>query len=253
MSSRQTESASVESAKRAAGEAAAERVRDGTVVGLGTGSTTAYAIRALGLRRREEDLSIRGVATSFSAERLAREASIPLVDLEDVEGVDLAIDGADEVGPGLDLVKGRGGAHTRERVVAADAREFLVVADYRKEVRRLGTDVPVPVEVVPMAVRPVRQALAGLGGDASVRRGAAKDGPVVTDQGLWILDVRFAAIDDPEALARAIKALPGVLDHGLFVGIAARALIGERDGSVRERTQPAPESADDAGRNRAHS
>lgn len=227
----------IESAKEAAGRAAARRIRDGMVLGLGTGSTAAHAIRAIGERRRNENLEIRGVATSFASERLARKAGIPLTDLSEVDALDLAVDGADEITPQLDLIKGRGAAHTRERVVAADAREFVVVGDYRKMVPHLGETVPVPVEVVPMAVRPVVQRLADWGGEAEVREGGAKDGPVVTDQGLWVLDVRFEAIrerDRLESLAARIKALPGVLDHGLFVELANRAFVGQEDGSVQE-------------------
>lgn len=230
-------STTVDSAKRAAAGAAARRVRDGMVLGLGTGSTAAHAIRSIGERRRRENLQIRGVATSFASERLARQADIPLTDLSEIDGLDLAIDGADEISPRLDLIKGRGGAHTRERVVAAYSAEFVVVGDYRKMVPRLGGTVPVPVEVVPMAVRPVTRQLAAWGGEVEVREGGAKDGPVVTDQGLWILDVRFGAIeteDRLETLAAEIKALPGVLDHGLFVGLATRAFVGQEDGSVRE-------------------
>lgn len=207
------------------------------VLGLGTGSTAAHAIRAIGRRRRTENLELQGVATSFASERLAREAGIPLTDLSGVDALDLAIDGADEITPQLDLIKGRGAAHTRERVVAADAREFVVVGDYRKTVPHLGETVPVPVEVVPMAVRPVMRRLLDLGGDVEVREGGAKDGPVVTDQGLWVLDVRFGAIEEKSrlrALADEIKGWPGVLDHGLFVGLASRAFVGQEDGSVRE-------------------
>lgn len=249
MSDSETEPSLVDAAKKAAGEAAAARVEDGTVVGLGTGSTTAYAIRAIARRRREEGLDVRGVATSFSAARHARENGLPLVDLGEIDRVDLAVDGADEIDPGLNLIKGRGGAHTRERVVAAEAREFLVVADFRKEVERLGETAPVPVEVVPMAVRPVSRALERLGGEPAVRRGSAKDGPVVTDQGLWILDVRFESIVHPGRLGRSIKQLPGVLDHGLFVDLATHALVGLESGGVRERShEPGGEQTADRSR-----
>ena len=226
-----------DAAKRAAGEQAASFVGDGMTVGLGTGSTTAYALRALGRRIRDEGLHVAGVPTSFAAERLAREVGIPLVTLDDAARLDLALDGADEVDPRLNLIKGRGAAHTREKVVAAQADRFVVLIDPSKEVERLGTRMPVPVEVLPMALGPVMRALEERGGAPELRMGERKDGPVVTDQGFWVVDVRFDGIDDPEALGRAIKALPGVLDHGLFLGMASDVLVGEPGGTVRHRTR----------------
>jgi len=222
--------------KRAAGEAAAALVESGMRIGLGTGSTTAESLRALAARIREEGLRVEGVPTSFAAERLARALGIPLATLDDTLRLDLALDGADEVfaAPGgtIHLIKGRGAAHTREKVVAAQADRFVVLADASKRVSRLGEKMPVPVEVLPMAAAPVERALRDLGGEPVLREGSGKDGPVVTDQGFWILDVRFAEIPDAPALDRALLALPGVLDHGLFLGMASEVLIGEEDGSV---------------------
>ena len=229
-------------AKQVAGEAAAALVTDGMRLGLGTGSTTAFAIAALGRRVREEGLRVTGVPTSFAAERLAREHGVPLVTLDDLEldalgpdapALDVAIDGADEVDPDLNLVKGRGAAHVREKVVAALAARFVVLADDSKRVGRLGTLMPVPVEVLPMAMPAVARALRGLGAEPGLRMAQAKDGPVVTDQGLWILDARFAhGIDDAPALSVAIDTTPGVLGHGLFLGLATDVLIGQADGTV---------------------
>lgn len=226
-------------AKRAAGEAAAALAENGMRLGLGTGSTTAYAIEALGRRVREDGLRVVGTPTSFAAERLARQHGIPLQTLDEMEALDLALDGADEVDPALNLIKGRGAAHTREKVVAALAARFVVLADPTKLVARLGTAKPVPVEVLPMAVAPVRRALERLGARPVLRMGAAKDGPVVTDQGFWILDAHVeGGIDDPAALGHAIKTLPGVLDHGLFLGMASAVLIGRDDGTVERRERP---------------
>jgi ribose 5-phosphate isomerase A len=225
-------------AKQIVGRAAATLVEDGMRLGLGTGSTTACALEALGRRIADEGLHIEGVPTSFAAERLARAHGIPLTTLDDVEGLDLAFDGADEVAEAdgaFLLIKGRGGAHTREKVVAAAAERFVVLIDPSKEVDRLGATVPVPVEVLPMAVTPVRRALHALGGDPTLRMGEKKDGPVVTDQGFWILDTAFGPIADPTALDAAIHALPGVLDHGLFLGRATDVLVGEPNGEVRHR------------------
>lgn len=220
-------------AKQAAAQQVVSLVRDGMCLGLGTGSTAAFAIEALGRRIRYEGLSVTGVPTSFSAERLAREHGVPLTTLDEVERLDLAFDGADEVSPALDLIKGRGAAQTREKIVATQARRFVVLVDPTKMVEVLGSRFPVPVEVMPMAVTPVMRALRELGANAELRLGQRKDGPVVTDQGFWIIDARFPGIRDPQGLDRILNDLPGVLDHGLFLGLATDVLVGEADGTVR--------------------
>ncbi len=221
-----------DAAKRAAGEHAATFVESGMCVGLGTGSTTAHAIKAIGRRVREDGLKIRGVPTSFAAERLARASGIPLVTLDDVDRLDVAFAGADEIDDALNLIKGRGAAHTREKVVAAQADRFVVLADPSKRVERLGAKMPVPVEVLPMATAPVMRALRRLGAEPELRMGTGKDGPVVTDQGFWVIDARFEGIDAPNEVDCALQATPGVLDHGLFLGMATDVLIGTPDGAV---------------------
>lgn len=223
---------STNAAKKAAGERAATFITDGMRVGLGTGSTTAYALKALGRRVREEGLDIRGVPTSFAAERLARQVGILLITLGDVGRLDVALDGADEIDDALNLIKGRGAAHTREKVVAAQADRFVILGDPSKRVEQLGTSMPVPVEVLPMAADPVLRALRDLGADSELRMAERKDGPVITDQGFWVIDAHFEGIDDPAALDRALLHTPGVLDHGLFLGLATDVLIGMSDGSV---------------------
>lgn len=223
-----------DAAKKAVGVRAASLVQDGMRVGLGTGSTTTHALLELGRRIREEGLDIVGTPTSFAAEMLARQQRIPLVSLDEVDALDIALDGADEVDPEFNLIKGRGAAQTREKIVESLAVEFVVLVDPSKMVERLGSKFPVPVEILPMARTPVERALRRLGGHPELRLGGRKDGPVVTDQGLWILDCRFDRIDDPDGLDRAIKLLPGVLDHGLFIGMATRILVGHDDGTVRE-------------------
>ena len=221
-----------DAAKRAAGEAAAEAVGDGDVVGLGTGSTAAHAIRAIG-RAADAGLDVRGVPTSLQARALAREVGVPLVALEDVEGLDLAIDGADQIA-GFDCIKGGGAAHAREKVVAAAADRFLVVVDATKEAESL--DRSVPVAVLPDARSAVAAALGALGGAPSLRAAERKDGPVVTDDGHLVLDVDFGAIDDPPDLAASLSAVPGVVEHGLFCGMADAVYVGSADGvDVRER------------------
>lgn len=223
-----------DAAKKVAGIKAASLVEDGMRVGLGTGSTTAHALTELGRRIREEGLEILGTPTSFAAEMLARREGIPLVSLDEIDALDIALDGADEVDPEFNLIKGRGAAQTREKIVESLAAEFVVLVDASKLVERLGSKFPVPVEILPMARTPVERALRRLGGEPVLRFGERKDGPVVTDQGFWILDCRFTSIPDPAELDRAIKLMPGVLDHGLFIGMATRVLVGLEDGGVRE-------------------
>jgi len=219
-----------DAAKRAAGEAAAEAVEDGMVVGLGTGSTAAHAIRALG-RRVDAGLDITGVPTSFQSRELAREAGIPLTDLESAS-VDLAIDGADAVAGG-DLIKGGGAAHAREKIVDASADRFLVVADQTKVAETLSH--PVPVSVLPDARPTVAESVRELGGEPTPRRAERKDGPVVTDNGNLVLDCDFGAIAEPVPLGQSLAALPGVVEHGLFVGLADAVYVGSEDGVTVRR------------------
>ncbi|WP_448515182.1 ribose-5-phosphate isomerase RpiA [Parathermosynechococcus lividus] len=218
----------VKQMKQAVAKAAADRVQSGMVVGLGTGSTTAFVIEFLGDRLRNGELSdIRGVPTSFQASVLAKQYGIPLVTLDDVTKIDVAIDGADEVDPAKNLIKGGGAAHTREKIVDSLADQFLVVVDSSKLVERLGSTFPVPVEVLPLALSPVSRALTALGGKPELRMGVKKDGPVITDQGNFVLDVTFAEIADAAALEKTINNIPGVLENGLFVNVADVVLVGE--------------------------
>ena len=192
------------------------------VVGLGTGSTAAHAIRALG----DRDVEIRGVPTSFESRQRAVDASVPLTSLDEAS-VDLAIDGADQVAGG-NLVKGGGAAHAREKYVDASADRFVVVADPSKEVDVL--DASVPVAVLPDARPVVAERVAGLGGEPELRNAERKDGPVVTDDGNLVLDCDFGAIEHPEELATALSEVPGVVEHGLFVGLADAVYVGTSDG-----------------------
>lgn len=226
----------IDDAKRAAGVEVARLVEDGMIVGLGTGSTAAPAIRELGRRVRDEGLHITGTPTSFASEILAREVGIPLCDLSEIDAIDIAFDGADEVDPNIDVIKGRGAAQTREKVVASLAQRFIILVDESKLVDRLGAQMPLPIEVIPMASFPIKRKLEGLGAEVSLRMGQRKDGPVVTDQGLWILDANFKpAISNPEELDHVLLTTPGVLDHGLFLGLATDVFVGKADGSVEHR------------------
>jgi ribose 5-phosphate isomerase A len=216
-----------DAAKRRAGEHAADRVTDGDTVGLGTGSTAAHAIRALG-RAVDDGLDVRGVATSYASRDLAREVGVPLVGLDSVERIDVAIDGADQVDDDLTLIKGGGAAHAREKVVDGAAARFVVVVDPSKEVSVL--DRSVPVEVLPDARATVRRAIRALDGVPTLRAAERKDGPVVTDNGNLVLDCEFGAISDPAALASDLATIPGVVEHGLFVGMADEVHVGHEDG-----------------------
>jgi ribose 5-phosphate isomerase A len=214
--------------KQEVGRAAAAQVRSGTIVGLGTGSTTAFAIQFIGERLKSGELTdIKGIPTSFQASVLAKQHGIPLTTLDEAPRIDIAIDGADEVDPQQNLIKGGGAAHTREKVVDALAERFIVVVDSSKLVTKLGTTFPLPVEVLPMAVAPVTRALEALGGKPELRMGIKKDGPVITDQGNMILDVTFSAIENPVEMEKIINNIPGVLENGLFVGVADEVLVGE--------------------------
>jgi ribose 5-phosphate isomerase A len=224
--------------KKQVGYAAADRVKSGMVVGLGTGSTTAFAIQAIGERMAAGELTnIKGIPTSFQAIVLARKFGIPLVSLDEVDTIDVAIDGADEVDPNKNLIKGGGAAHTQEKIVDSLAKQFIVVVDGSKMVDRLGSTFLLPVEVLPMAVTPVMRAIEALGGKPDLRMGVRKAGPVVTDQGNLVIDVKFDSIDNPAELEKTLNNIPGVLENGLFVNVADVILVGElKDGQaiVRE-------------------
>jgi ribose 5-phosphate isomerase A len=224
--------------KQEVGKAAAARVKSDSIVGLGTGSTTAYAIEYLGKRLQQGEIkNIVGIPTSFQAEVLAKKYGIPLTSLDAVDKIDIAIDGADEVDSQKNLIKGGGAAHTREKVVDSLAEEFIVVVDGNKLVEKLGSTFLLPVEVIPMAVTPVMRSLAKLGGKPELRMGIKKAGPIVTDQGNLVIDVKFEEIDNPAELEKTINNIPGVLENGLFVGVADVILVGEiKDGQpvIRE-------------------
>ena len=215
--------------KQAVATAAVEQIRDGMVLGLGSGSTAALMIQALGAKLASGELrDITGVTTSFQGEVLAAELGIPLKSLNAIERIDLAIDGADEVDPSFQLIKGGGACHVQEKLVARRADRFVVVVDATKLVDTLNLGFLLPVEVLPGAWRQVQAQLGEMGGDAQLRMAVRKAGPVVTDQGNLVLDVKFAGgITDPVTLEKEVNNLPGVLENGLFVNITDQVLVGE--------------------------
>jgi ribose 5-phosphate isomerase A len=219
--------------KQQAAERALDLVRDGQVIGLGTGSTAKFAIEGLG-RLIREGLSVKGVPTSVATERLARELAIPLVNLNEAGVIDVTLDGADEVDPDFNMIKGGGGALTREKLVALASVKRVILVDESKLVSRLGQSRLLPIEVLPFAWTLAARLLAGLGCVATLRE--HDEVPFVTDNGNHILDCAFGPIEDAASLEKRIKLLPGVIECGLFIGIADTLVIGFDDRvEVRER------------------
>lgn len=202
--------------KRAAGESAAAMVRDGMVVGLGTGSTVAWAIRRIG-EMVAGGMQVLGVATSYQSEALAISCGIPLTSLTQHPVLDLAIDGADQIDQNLNAIKGGGAAHAREKVVSRCARNFVIVSDGSKY--NVQLDHAVPLEVLPFAASLVQREVAGIGGRSAVRQGRMKDGPVITDNGNFVMDVDFGIIEDPASLSSHLSCLTGVVEHGIFTNV----------------------------------
>jgi ribose 5-phosphate isomerase A len=222
-----------EALKRQAGEAAAELVKPGMVVGLGTGSTVRYTIEALG-RKAKAGLRIKGIPTSVASESLAKAAGIPLTTLDDDPVVDLTIDGADELDAQLRLIKGGGGALAREKVVAAASKRMVVVADASKVVKELGSTFPLPIEVLALAKSPVLRLVRSLGATAQVRQ-RPDGGPYTTDNGNPIIDAKWPRIEDPAALHAKLEGTPGVVCCGLFLGLCQEAFVADSSGVRRMR------------------
>ncbi len=213
-----------EEEKKAAALRGVDFIRDGDVVGLGTGSTASYAIRLLGERVRA-GLKIRAIPTSIQSRDLAAELRIPLTTFGECPEIDVTIDGADEISPALSLIKGGGGALLREKIVASLSRKVVIIADSGKQVDVLGR-FPLPVEVVPFAEVPLIRRISSLGASVNLRRDIA-GGPFVTDEGHHILDCGFGRISDPQRLADELSSMPGVVEHGLFIDLADVVLIGK--------------------------
>jgi ribose 5-phosphate isomerase A len=208
--------------KEAAAKASLRFVKDGQVVGLGTGSTAAYFIKRLG-DEVKKGLQIRGIPTSVRSGELAMSLGIPVITLDDCQEIDVTVDGADEVDPQLRLIKGGGGALLREKIVASATRQMIVVADESKQVQGLGK-FPLPVEVIPFAQALIAKRISALGAEVQLRRDGAGNA-FLTDQNNHILDCRFGEIRDPDTLGRQLSDMPGVVEHGLFIGMASLALF----------------------------
>ena len=221
--------------KRQAAIAALDAVKDGMIVGLGTGSTASHFIRELGVRVKS-GLRVHGIPTSEVSNQLALEVGVPLITLRESVAIDVTVDGADEVSDGLDLIKGLGGALVREKVVAHASKEVIIVVDETKLTGRLGQKAPVPVEVVPFALDVVRAQLILWGGEPKVREKEGK--PFVSDNGNLILDWWHGPIDQPWALEKQIKAVTGVVDSGIFANVASE-VIAATSGGIRKLSRKA--------------
>jgi ribose 5-phosphate isomerase A len=215
--------------KQVVADAAIKDVENDMILGLGSGSTAALMIKSLSEAIRLGKLqNIRAVATSFQAEVLALQLNIPLIDLASVSKIDLAIDGADEVDPGFNLIKGGGACHVREKLVASKADQLLIVVDETKLVQNLNKSFPLPVEVLPNAWKQVQEMISEMNGNSSLRMATKKAGPIVTDQGNLILDVLFNdGIKNPKDIEMRINNIPGVLENGLFVDLTDKVLVGK--------------------------
>ncbi len=217
----------IQEAKQKAALEAVKHVKDGFIVGLGSGSTAAFAIEALGERIKRENLRIMGIPTSYQAFLLAVKCGIPITTLDEHPEINVTIDGADQVTPELNLIKGMGAAMAREKIVAAASKLNIIIADEQKKVKLLGeNNQVVPIEVLPFAISLVERKIAAVGGKPTVREGKGKLGPVITDNGNAILDTYFGEIQNPAELEVKVKMIPGVVETGFFVGLTDIVYVG---------------------------
>ena len=218
-----------EEAKKRVAMEAVKLVKDGFVIGLGSGSTAAYMIKEIGRQVRENGLRVLAVPSSSQAMLLAASSGVPVTTLDEHPVLDLVIDGADEIDKNFDMIKGGGGALLREKIVASSAKHIVIVADETKLVDKLGK-FKIPIEVLPFGLAKACAGIKELGGNPIVREGQRKMGPVVTDNGNYIVDADFGLIDDSEKLDKQLKLIPGVLETGLFIGLAHVVYLGKKDG-----------------------
>jgi ribose 5-phosphate isomerase A len=217
-----------EELKKLAAEKALDYIKDGMIVGLGTGSTVEYTIRKLG-KLVSEGLNIKGIPTSIHTMRIAKEENIPLTNLEENPEIDVTIDGADEVDSNLNLIKGGGGALTREKIIAFNSKKVIIVIDDSKIVKALGIDFDLPVEVVKFGWTSVKKVLEDFGCTVKLRE-IMNNEPFITDNGNYILDCEFERIEDPQTMEVEINNIPGVVENGLFVGLVDEVIVGSTQG-----------------------
>ncbi len=220
--------------KNAAIKAVEENVKKNMVLGIGSGSTVVYAVERIAEMNSKEKLNLKCIPTSFQSHQLIVEHDLTLVSLDQFPEIDLDIDGADEIDMDLNLIKGGGGCLVQEKIIASNSKKLVIVADFRKNSKKLGENWKkgVPVEVIPISYVPLMRKLEKLGGSPTLRMAQAKAGPVVSDNGNFILDVDFGVINNPKELNMKILTIPGVVDTGLFIDLASIAYIGKEDGNV---------------------
>lgn len=219
---------STEDMKKLAADKAVEYIKDGMIVGLGTGSTAEYAIRKLGELVVKDELDIKGIPTSVHTKKIAKECGIPLATLEEYSVIDITIDGADEVDSKLNLIKGGGGALTREKIVAFHSEKEIIVVDDSKIVKALGVNFPLPVEVLKFGWTATKRALEEFGCICSLRK--VMNEPFITDNQNYIIDCDFEHIPEPEQIEFDINSIPGVVENGLFIGLADEVIVGSKQG-----------------------
>ena len=217
-----------EELKKLAAEKAVEQIKDGMIVGLGTGSTVEYTLRKLG-KKVNEGLNIQGIPTSIHTKRIANEENIPLTTLQENPEIDLTIDGADEVDSYLNLIKGGGGALTREKIIAFNSKKVIIVIDDSKVVKALGIDFPLPVEVIKFGWTSTKKTIENFGCEVKLRE-IMENEPFITDNGNYILDCEFERIEDPEQLDADLNLIPGVVETGLFIGLVDEVIVGSKQG-----------------------
>jgi len=220
--------------KNAAFKAVEENVKKGMILGIGSGSTVVYAVKKIAEINKTEDLNLKCIPTSFQSHQLIVENGLTLVTLDQYPEIDLDIDGADEIDKALNLIKGGGGCLVQEKIVASSSKNLVIIADYRKKSEKLGENwnKGVPIEVIPFGYVPILKKLEKLRGKPVLRMAKAKAGPIVSDNGNFIIDVDFGLIESPSDMNDKLLKIPGVVDTGLFVGMASKAYIGQKDGKV---------------------
>jgi len=225
--------------KGAAIRAVDENLKENMILGIGSGSTVVYAVERIAELNKEKDMNLKCIPTSFQSYQLIVQHGLKLVSLDQYPEIDLDIDGADDIDKDLNLIKGGGGCLVQEKIVASNSKKFVVIADFRKNSQKLGEGYKkgVPVEVIPKAYVPIMRKLEKLGGKPVLRMAVSKAGPLVSDNGNFIIDADFGVIDNPDEINNKIITIPGVVDSGLFIGMASKAYIGLEDGNVLEVTK----------------
>ena len=220
--------------KNAAIKAVEENIKKNMIVGIGSGSTIVYAVERLGEINKEKTLNIKCIPSSFQAYQLIIQNDLQLGSLEKHSEIDIDIDGADEIDKDLNLIKGGGGCLVQEKIIASNSKELIIIVDYRKNSKILGTNWKrgIPVEVIPMAYFPIMKKLKNIGGNPVLRMAQSKSGPLITDNGNFIIDVDFGEINNPGELNMKFLNIPGVVDTGLFIEMCSKAYIGLKDGNV---------------------